>query len=291
MAAPPVKSGYVSNGPNLQLNYLEWGEPDAPPVLLIIGLTAVAYNWRETAEALQDRYRCIALNLRGHGDSGPTPEREFSFDLWDTDVHALVTGLGLDRPVIMGHSLGGRVAFAYASRHPEHTRGIVVVDVGPGFPKDAASGVQKNFMGKRPTEFDSWKDGVTWLRAQRKPVVTDAMIEARAPYNLRQLPSGKVVFKHDPLLQDEWLGDKPPPRAQAHTWLWQDLANVQCSMLLLKGEVTPFLTHDLCEQMCAATRGEARWTEVPGTSHAIMDDNLPAFLGEVEPFTAACFGT
>ena len=87
MAAPPVKSGYISSGPDLQLNYLEWGDPSAPPVLLIIGLTNFAYAWNETA--LADRYRCVALNLRGHGDSGPSPEREYSFDLWDTDVQAL----------------------------------------------------------------------------------------------------------------------------------------------------------------------------------------------------------
>ena len=291
MAVPSVKSGYISNGPDLQLNYLEWGDPTTPPVLMIIGLTGVAYNWRETAEALQDRYRCVALNVRGHGDSDPTPEREFSFDAWDTDVHALVTTLGLDRPVVMGHSLGGRVAFVYAAKHPEHTRSAVVVDVGPGFPVDAATDVQKNFMGKRPTEFDSWSDGIAWLRAQRKPVVTDAMIEARAPYNFRQLPSGKVVFKHDPLLRDEWLGDKPPPRAQAHTWLWKELAGVRCPLLLVKGEQTPFLTHELCSEMCATTKGEARWAEIPGTTHTIMDDNLPGFLKEVEPFLAESFAS
>lgn len=288
MPTPPVKSGYISNGPDLQLNYLEWGPPDAQPILMIIGLTGVAYNWRETAEALEDRYRCIALNLRGHGDSGPTPDREFSFDSWDSDVHALVTQLELEKPIVMGHSLGGRVAFVYAAKHPDHTRGVVVVDVGPGFPVDAANNVQKNFMGKRPTGFQSWADGVAWMRAQRKPIVTDAMIQARAPYNFRQLPDGTVTFKHDPLLRDEWLGDKPPPRAQAHTWLWQELGAVHCPMLIIKGEETPFLTHQLCDEMCDFTKGEARWAEIPNTAHTVMDDNLPGFLEEVEPFLRKC---
>lgn len=75
MPAPPVKSGYVTNGANLQINYLEWGKPDAPPVVLIIGLTGAAYNWRTTAEALQNDYRVIAINIRGHGDSGPFLDR------------------------------------------------------------------------------------------------------------------------------------------------------------------------------------------------------------------------
>ena len=59
--------------------------------------------------------------------------------------------------------------------------------------------------------------------------------------------------------------------------------------MLLKGEETPFLTHELCAQMCSTTKGEARWVEVPGTSHYIQDDSLEGFLKEVEPFTAACF--
>jgi pimeloyl-ACP methyl ester carboxylesterase len=288
MAAPPVKSGYISSGPDLQLNYLEWGDPSAPPVLLIIGLTNFAYAWNETALALADRYRCVALNLRGHGDSGPSPEREYSFDLWDTDVQALVTTLELDRPVIMGHSLGGRVAFVYGARHPEHTQGVVVVDVGPGFPEEAAATVQKEFFGKMPADYESWEAGLAYRRLRQSPSISDETLEARAPYALRQLPDGRVIPKHDPLLRDEWLGDKPPARAQAHTWLWQDLANLQAPMLIVKGEKTPFLTHELCDQMCATTKGEARWAEIPGTTHAIMDDNLPGFLKEVEPFTAAC---
>ena len=287
MASPAVKSGYIPHGPNLQLNYLEWGNPEGPPILFVIGLTGFAYAWNETAMAMGDRYRCIGINMRGHGDSGPTPEREFSFDLWDTDIHALVTTLELDRPVIIGHSLGGRVAFVYAGRHPDHTRGIVVVDVGPGFPEDAAAMVQRDFFRKRPTEFDSWDDALAWV--PRGPKLSDEIARARLPHGFRQLPSGKIVFKHDPLLRDEWLGDRPPARAQAHSWLWKDLADDECSMLLLKGEETPFLTHELCQQMCDTTKGEAHWVEVQGTSHYIQDDNLKGFLKEVEPFTADCF--
>ena len=130
MPAPPVKSGYVTNGANLQINYLEWGKPDAPPVVLIIGLTGAAYNWRTTAEALQNDYRVIAINIRGHGDSGPFLDRnpnaagDTRWQDWASDVDALITGLGLDRPVVMGHSLGARVAYCYAAYYPEHLRSV-----------------------------------------------------------------------------------------------------------------------------------------------------------------------
>lgn len=288
MHVTPVKSGFIPNGPDLQLNYLEWGQPDGLPVVLIIGLRGFAYTWRTTAEALGTKYRVIALNLRGHGDSGPSPDREFSFDTWDDDTHALVTTLGLDRPVIIGHSLGGRVAFVYGARHPENTRGAVVVDVGPGFPEDAAWRVKRGMESDR-TEFDSWQEAVDYLIARKRPNVPESRIEERAPYALRQLPSGKVIFKYDPLLREEWLGDAPPPRAQLPAWLWPDWDANHCPTLLLKGENTDFLTPALCDEMVSRAPGNARWAEIPGTTHFIMDDNLEGFLKEVEPFITECF--
>ena len=296
--APPVKSGYISNGPELQLNYLEWGDPDAPPVVLIIGLTGAAYNWRTTAEALQDRYRLISLNIRGHGDSGPFLDRvpnspgDQRWRDWASDVHALITTLELDRPVVMGHSLGARVAYCHAAYYPEDIRGIVVIDNGPGFPPLVALTVQNGFMRKRPTEFDSWEAAMEWM-AQIMRGSADELPEQiakdRGPYLLRRLPNGKVTFKHDLLLRDEWK-EKLPYRATVESWLWKEIAQVRCPMLLMKGETSPFETAETCEKMVELTWGPARWVEVPNAGHMIMDDNLPGFLSEVEPFLAEAYG-
>ena len=287
MASPAVKSGYISHGPNLQLNYLEWGNPEGPPVLFVIGLTGFAYAWNETAMAMGDRYRCIGINIRGHGDSGPTPEREFSFDLWGhrhprAGYHP---GAGQARHyrALAGWPSGLCLRRQAPRSHTGHRGGRRWARFSRGCRRHGPA----RLFPKRPTEFDSWNDALAWV--PRGPKLSDEIARARLPYGFRQLPSRKIVFKHDPLLRDEWLGDKPPARAQAHSWLWQDLANVECPMLLLKSEETPFLTHELCQQMCDATKGEARWVQVPGTSHYIQDDHLEGFLKEVEPFTADCF--
>lgn len=290
--APPVKSGYISNGPGLLLNYLEWGNPDAPPVVLIIGLTGAAYNWRTTAEALQDRYRLISINLRGHGDSGPFLDRvanspgDGRWRDWASDVHALIEELQLDKPVVMGHSLGARVAYCHAAYYPNDTRGIVVIDNGPGFPPPVALFVQDGFMRKRPMEFDSWDAALSWMAQVMRgsaEEIPEQVAKDRAPYLLRQLPDGKVTFKHDSLLRDEWV-EKLPHRATMESWLWKEIAQVQCPMLLMKGATSPFETAETCEKMVDLTWGPARWVDIPQAGHMIMDDNLPAFLGEVEPF-------
>ncbi len=293
MPAPPVKSGYVANGPDLQLNYLEWGDPGAPVMVLLHGLLGVAYNFRTTAEALQGRYRVISLNVRGHGDSGPSPEREYNFDVWATDVHALVTALELDRPVLIGHSMGGRIAYVSAARNPDETRGIVVVDNGPGFPPAAAERVRTIFMGQRPMEYDSWEDAIAWLGRRSRAgeqSLPEEIVRARAHYHFRQLPTGKVTWKFDPLLRDEWLGGEPPARARLDSWLWHDIAQVRCPMLLIKAETTDLISRETCERMVVLTNGPARWVEVANSTHRIMDDNLPGFLAEVEPFLAEVYG-
>jgi pimeloyl-ACP methyl ester carboxylesterase len=148
---PAVRSGYVMNAGN-PLNYLEWGAADAPPVVLLHGLRGFAYSWRAIAERLADQYRCVALNLRGHGDSGPSPERDLTIDLYVTDVESLASQLQLARFTLVGHSLGGRVAMAYAAAHPERTRGIVVEDIAPGLTDEGARAIKRG-MEATPATF------------------------------------------------------------------------------------------------------------------------------------------
>lgn len=280
MAATTVRSGYLLNKGN-PLNYLEWGSPEAPAVVLIHGLRGFAYSWRPTAERLSDRYRCIALNLRGHGDSGPSPEREYNFELYASDVHALFEARNLARFTIIGHSLGGRVAIAYAAAYPERTQAIVVVDIAPGMPEEAAWALKRT-MEATPPAFDSWEGALAFAHGGR-PSLPVALMEERAPYVLRRLPDGKVTWKHDPLVREEWLGPDLPPRGRVH--LWGEMERVQCPMLVVKGEVTNQLDADLCDRM-VRYGPNSRWVEIPKTTHFVHDDNLEGFLSEVEPFLA-----
>lgn len=280
MVATAVKSGYVMNKGN-PLNYLEWGSTDAPVLVLIHGLRGMAYSWRPVAERLADRYRCIALNLRGHGDSGPSPEREYNFDLYVTDVQTLVEQLNLPHFTIIGHSLGGRVAMAYAAVHPERLQAIVVVDIAPGMTEEGAWGV-KRAMEATPAEFDSWEEALAFAR-QNRPAIPADLLQERAPYTFRRLPNGKITWKHDPLVREEWLGPDLPPRAKVH--LWAELERLQCPMLLVKGEETNQLDADLCERM-VRHGPTSRWVEIPKTTHFVYDDDPDGFLKEVEPFLA-----
>src|SRR5262245_50240482 len=92
------------------------------PVVLIHGLTFERRSWRPIIERMRDGVRTIAVDLPGHGESHGLPRS--LLDVAD-QVHAVAVDRSADRPIVVGHSIGGRIALVYASRYP--VRGAVIV--------------------------------------------------------------------------------------------------------------------------------------------------------------------
>jgi len=107
--------------------------PDAPDVVAIHGITSTSRAWLAVAEALGDRAALIAPDLRGRGASAPVGP-PFGIDVHARDVRSLLDHLGLERPVIAGHSLGAYVACRFAVLHPERVASLVLVDGGLPIP-------------------------------------------------------------------------------------------------------------------------------------------------------------
>lgn len=107
------------------------GEP--PLVLAIHGITANSRGWRPTARALGDRAALLAVDLRGRGRSNALPE-PFGLSTHARDMIAVLDHFSLDRPVVVGHSLGAYVAARLAAEYPARIRGLVLVDGGLRLP-------------------------------------------------------------------------------------------------------------------------------------------------------------
>lgn len=97
---------------------------EGPPALFLHGLTSSREAWDPVTDGLRRALCCVRVDLRGHGASGLPPD--VSLPAMVGDVHAVVTDLALERPLVVGNSLGGTVAAVYAAVFP--TRGVVVVD-------------------------------------------------------------------------------------------------------------------------------------------------------------------
>lgn len=96
---------------------------DGTPVVLLHGLTFDRTTWRPITERLANEVQTIAIDLPAHGESPPPAVR---LDELAQRIHDLLASLGIDRPVVVGHSIGGSLAFLYAGHFP--ARGVVCID-------------------------------------------------------------------------------------------------------------------------------------------------------------------
>jgi pimeloyl-ACP methyl ester carboxylesterase len=112
----------------LSFRYWERGPADGIPVVLLHALGRDADDWRSVAAAFGDQWRVIALDQRGHGKSARPGT--YSFELMRDDVAAFLDALKLDDVVLIGHSMGGAVAYLFAESFPHRVRRMVPVRTG-----------------------------------------------------------------------------------------------------------------------------------------------------------------
>jgi pimeloyl-ACP methyl ester carboxylesterase len=116
--------------PTVTLHYEDAGSSDAhAPVLVFLhGWCDAGSSWADTAADFATEYRCIVPDMRGHGRSGLPRDYCYSPEALSNDVVALCQSLGVEHPVLVGHSFGGYLAAEIARRFPQFARAIVVED-------------------------------------------------------------------------------------------------------------------------------------------------------------------
>lgn len=129
--ASPTSHSYFSQ--RLRLHYLDWGNHDAPPLLLVHGNRDHCHNWDWVAQALRDEYHIIAPDFRGHGDSAWVIGSAYSHSEYIYDLAQLIHQRQLAPLTIIAHSLGGSVALRYAGIFPENVKKMIVIE-GTGGP-------------------------------------------------------------------------------------------------------------------------------------------------------------
>lgn len=112
----------LSSGTRIRV--VERGDPASPPLLLVHGWGCSAFVFRRNMPALSDAgFRVIAVDLKGHGLSDkPIDSREYTIDALVEHLLEILNALGLERPALAGHSLGGSLIYHFASKHPHRAR-------------------------------------------------------------------------------------------------------------------------------------------------------------------------
>lgn len=115
----------LANGASIAVT--EFLTPDKPPLVLLHGIGSRGSSWWPVIDALADHFHLYQIDLRGHGASDK-PERGYAIEIFAEDLQGVLEALELDRPAIMGHSLGGLVTLYWASQHPATAAALVLED-------------------------------------------------------------------------------------------------------------------------------------------------------------------
>jgi pimeloyl-ACP methyl ester carboxylesterase len=190
--------GETLNVNGLAVHYLEWGEADAPPIVCLHGYTGSADAFNALARHFQDRFRIVAPDVRGHGESAWSPAGAYQYADQAGDLAEFAEQLDLEKFVLIGTSMGGIIAMTYAAEHADRLSGLVINDIGP----DAEAGTQRitQMVGSRPDEFATLEEAMAYRRAA-SPILAARNTEDQhelALGVLRRRPDGRWGWKMDP---------------------------------------------------------------------------------------------
>ncbi len=265
---------FDANG--LRLHFLEWGEATARPIILLHGGALTAHTWDVVCLGLLPEFRCIAPDLRGHGDSEWAADGDYSTDAHRRDLEALLAHLAIARCVLVGNSLGGMTAIRYTAQRSsaQQPQALVLVDIGPEM-REAGRQRLRSFTDG-PRELDSVEAfvdrAVAFNPLRRREVLRRSLLN-----NLRQLPSGKWTWKYDP--NRFGRGGPPPTTAER----WADVQRITCPTLVVRGGRSDMF-YDEDAAKLAATLHDGRWISIDNASHTVQGDQPLALLTAIRDF-------
>ena len=198
LAQTPEHRDVVVDG--VRIHYRAWGDPALPGLVLVHGGAAHSGWWDHVAPQLTG-HRVVALDLSGHGDSGH--RSGYDVQHWADEVVAVAAAAGLDRPVVVGHSMGGWVAVSTGVTHPDAVSAVAYVDSPLNDQPPEEERVRER---RNPTRvYPTLDDGVARFRTlPAQDVVLPYVREHVARESLRAVEGG-WTWKFDP----EFFGNRP----------------------------------------------------------------------------------
>jgi esterase len=270
-----IRDGQVSaNG--LAFHYREWGDPDAPPLLICHGITSHSRTWDDTAASLAERFHVFALDQRGHGASdwaeGYAPE------VMAEDIAALAAALGIERASIVGHSMGGINSLLCAARHPELVERLALIDIGPETigSERVRTELPASLLARSQASFADPNEAVAaYLGTQ------PSQSERRGRFvldNIVERADGRWVWRFDGAGLRSFVLDAPPPDA-----LWAALRAITCPVLVIRATNGDALSAATASRMIEELP-DGRLVEIAHSGHDVHIDQPAALVEALRGF-------
>jgi len=286
----PISRSYMSQ--RLRLHYLDWGNEEKPPLLLVHGGRDHARSWDWVASDLRRDFHVVAPDLRGHGDSAWAVGSNYSLIDYVLDVAQLLKVVDRFPVTIVGHSLGGSISLHYTGIYPERVAKVVAIEG----------------LGPSPQMIESFKDTpahermLTWVRemqslARRRPhhyATLDEAVARMRDANPRLTPEqARHLTVHGAQREEDgsyrWKFDNFTRAVSPYLFNVGDARDIwgriTCPTLLIRG--TESWASDPSIDGRGAAFANARVVNVEGAGHWVHHDRLGEFLRVTREFLEA----
>ena len=266
----PVDRFVDVNG--LRIHYVDWGGNEKPFVM-VHGLDRVARTFDHLARRLSPAYRVIAIDMRGHGDSGWDPQGRYLVEDHVGDLEGVVQQLELRDLTLWGNSTGGRVVQVFAGKHPDLVSHVISEDVGPERPRQIAD----NYAKRVQQEQAGWASEEELLAQLRKanPRMSPAVLEPYVRYGTKKRADGRIEWKRDPQLVKGFVA----------TELWRFVRDIKSPILYIIGGRSNIVPPETQEEL-KRTLPNAQLITVPDVGHYPSDEKPDEVMRIVSRFLA-----
>lgn len=285
----PTPTSHFFTSLRTRLHYLDWGNPSAPTLILVHGGFDHARSWDWTARALSRDYHVITPDLRGHGDSGWSPDGSYMMGNFIYDLAQLVDLL--DRPpvTIVGHSLGGAISLRYAGLFPDKLRKLVAIEglgLSPGRLQEKAEQPAPDVWrawidGRRarartmPRRYPTIEAAIGRMRERNEHLTVEQALHLTS-HGVNRNEDGSYSWKFDPYLKGL------APQAGADDELPAFWQRITCPTLLCLGSDSWASNPEKDGRI--QHFADARLVEFADAGHWLHHDQFDRFIGELRSF-------
>lgn len=284
----PTSQTFVSQ--QLKLNYVDWGNPDAPPLVLVHGGRDHARSWDWTAEALRQDWHVTAIDHRGHGDSEWVSDGNYAVSDMVYDLAQHIHQLGRGPVTIVSHSMGGNVALRYAGTFPDMVRKIVAIEgLGPSpkraaemrstpYPARMAEWIEKKrkAAGRAPRKYDSIEAAFARM-IEENSYLTKEQARHLTIHGINRNEDGTFSWKFDPHL-NVW-----PIEDVADEFVQQTWAAITAPTLLLYGTES-WASNPVGDGRLTHFTNDPQVIEFEKAGHWLHHDQFDRFMATLREF-------
>jgi pimeloyl-ACP methyl ester carboxylesterase len=283
----PVSHHYESR--RLRLHYVDWGNPEAPPLLLLHGGRDHCRSWDWVAAKLRDDWHIIAPDLRGHGDSAWSPDGNYTAAAFLYDLSELIHQHVAKPVTIIAHSFGANVALRYAGLYPAHVRKLIAIEgaftpgafIGEPVAKGVAGRLRnwidfdRKLSDGQPRRYQSIAEACRRMQDENKKL-NDTQARHLTTHGVNQNEDGSFSWKFDPYVRSRSPHDA---KAAELDELWHAIS---CPVLHVYGSES-WMPNPLTTGRMSIFQA-ARLALFEHAGHWVHHDQLEPFMAAVKTF-------